>query len=219
MGTPLRRHEKIFLLLAGIGFITLATYSCQKNPPADTNPIANGSPAPAVLPPWPQGFPQAMPSPAITGNIPRQVVITGNPSAPQDARPFFDNFSWESFIALNWPAVSGSRGVPNPGARGWPSKSSASSGGSVPLAVAASSTMEPSSGRNAASRAVEDAQPSIADASENRSGGVGGRIVNHHDLVFRSELSQGRADGLLDESNAIADRHDHAGAHDHDPLR
>src|SRR6185437_15924427 len=28
------------------------------------------------------------------------------------ARPFFDNFSWESFIALNWPA-SNARGVPN----------------------------------------------------------------------------------------------------------
>jgi hypothetical protein len=115
MGTPLRRHEKIFLLLASVGFITLASYSCQKNPPLSTsaNPTANASPAPAVLPPWPEGFPQAMPLPVISGNIPRQVVITGNRSTPQDARPFFDNFSWQSFIALNWPALSGSRGVPN----------------------------------------------------------------------------------------------------------
>lgn len=51
-----------------------------------------------------------MPSPVVSGNIPRQVVISGNPATPQDARPFFDNFSWESFIALNWP--SSSRGVP-----------------------------------------------------------------------------------------------------------
>ena len=113
MGTPLRRHEKIFLLLAGIGFITLATYSCQKNPTPDTNPNPTANASPAVLPAWPQGFPQAMPSPVISGNIPRQVVITGNPSTPQDARPFFDNFAWESFIALNWPALSGSRGIPN----------------------------------------------------------------------------------------------------------
>lgn len=113
MGTPLRRYEKIILLLAGIAFITLASYSCQKTQPADTNLNATASATPLQLPPWPKGFPQAMPSPVISGNIPRQVVITGNPATPQDARPFFDNFSWESFIALNWPALSGSRGVPN----------------------------------------------------------------------------------------------------------
>ncbi|HKP02840.1 MAG TPA: hypothetical protein VJU77_05685 [Chthoniobacterales bacterium] len=28
-------------------------------------------------------------------------------------RPDFDYFSWQSFIALNWPAATGSRGVPN----------------------------------------------------------------------------------------------------------
>ena len=114
MGIPLRRYEKITLLLVSIAFITFATYSCQRTPPENTNtsPAAAASPAP-TLPPWPQGFPQAMPSPDISGNIPRQVVITGNPSTPQDARPFFDNFSWESFIALNWPALPGARGVPN----------------------------------------------------------------------------------------------------------
>jgi hypothetical protein len=114
MGTSLRRHSRIILLLAGIGLLTLATYSCQKSQPpitSNANITAGASPAPAVLPPWPSGFPQAMPSPVVSGNIPRQVVITGNPPTPQDARPFFDNFSWESFIALNWPASS-ARGVP-----------------------------------------------------------------------------------------------------------
>src|SRR5215217_7068255 len=114
MGTPLRRHEKIILLLAGIAFITFASYSCQRTQPADTNVNATAAASPATqaqLPPWPKGFPQAMPSPVVSGNIPRQVVISGNPATPQDARPFFDNFSWESFIALNWP--SSSRGVPN----------------------------------------------------------------------------------------------------------
>src|SRR5215813_3719997 len=115
MGTPLRRHEKIVLLLVCIAFITFASYSCQKpEPVANTNtntgPVA--SPTAPVFPPWPQGFPQGMPSPVVSGNIPRQVVISGNPATPQDARPFFDNFSWESFIALNWPASS-ARGVPN----------------------------------------------------------------------------------------------------------
>jgi hypothetical protein len=113
MGTPLRRHEKIVLLLVGIAFISLATYSCQKTQPENTNPAPVAAAPPQALPPWPQGFPQAMPSPSISGNIPRQVVINGNPATPQDARPFFDNFSWQSFIALNWPAQSGARGVPN----------------------------------------------------------------------------------------------------------
>src|SRR3954447_2787589 len=115
MGTSLRRHSKIILLIAGIGLITLATYSCQRSQPApefNANNIVTVSPTPAALPAWPSGFPQAMPSPVISGNIPRQVVITGNPATPQDARPFFDNFSWESFIALNWPASS-ARGVPS----------------------------------------------------------------------------------------------------------
>src|SRR6185503_9506855 len=86
---------------------------CQKTEPPSTNAnlTATASPTPQSFPPWPKGFPQAMPSPVVSGNIPRQVVITGNPPTPQDARPFFDNFSWESFIALNWPASS-ARGVP-----------------------------------------------------------------------------------------------------------
>ena len=96
----------------------VASYGCQKSPTAvnsNTNAAAGASPvsSPTVVPPWPAGFPQQMPTPVISGNVPRQVVITGNPATPQDARPFFDNFSWESFIALNWPALSTARGVPD----------------------------------------------------------------------------------------------------------
>jgi hypothetical protein len=114
MGIPLRRYEKIILLLVVIGFITLVSYSCQKTQPANTNenPTAVASATAPVFPPWPAGFPQGMPSPVISGNIPRQVAFAGNPPTPLAARPFFDNFSWESFIALNWPASS-ARGVPN----------------------------------------------------------------------------------------------------------
>src|ERR1044071_8426232 len=114
MGTLLRRQSRFFLLLAGIALITIATYSCKPSEPANTsnaNTTAGASPAPAApLPPLPSGA-QALPSPVVSGNIPRQVVINGNPSTPQDARPFFDNFSWQSFIALNWPAQSGTRAV------------------------------------------------------------------------------------------------------------
>ena len=114
MGTSLRRCEKILFLLVLISIV--ASYSCQKNPPANnTNPTANASPAasPPAMPPWPAGFPQQMPTPVISGNVPRQILVPGSTSSPLDARPFFDYFSWESFIALNWPALSGSRGVPN----------------------------------------------------------------------------------------------------------
>ena len=115
MGTSLRPYEKISLQLALIGLVTFASYSCQKSPtPSNTNTNATALASPTVspAPPWPPGFPQGMPTPVVSGNIPQQVVINGNPATPLDARPFFDYFSWESFIALNWPASS-SRGVPN----------------------------------------------------------------------------------------------------------
>ncbi|HEX5603291.1 MAG TPA: hypothetical protein VFX63_12100, partial [Pyrinomonadaceae bacterium] len=114
MGTPLRGHEKIVLLLVCIAFITFASYSCQKTPTDQTNAnvVAVASPTAQTLPPWPQGFPQGMPSPVISGNIPRQVAGASTAATPLDARPFFDKFSWESFIALNWPASS-KRGVPD----------------------------------------------------------------------------------------------------------
>lgn len=54
-----------------------------------------------------------MPTPVISGNIPQQVFVSSSTTSPLDARPFFDYFSWESFIALNWPAQSTARGVPN----------------------------------------------------------------------------------------------------------
>ena len=116
MGTVPSRERTIVALLVVIGCISLANYSCQKAPPATNAPAtASASPSPSSqpIPPWPPGFPQQMPTPVISGNIPRQVVINGNPPTPQDNRPFFDNFSWESFIALNWPAQPGARGVPN----------------------------------------------------------------------------------------------------------
>ena len=48
------------------------------------------------------------------------VVIGPNPPADecdhlsgQNPINFFDAYSWQTFIALNWPAASGSRGVPD----------------------------------------------------------------------------------------------------------
>ena len=47
----------------------------------------------------------------LSGHLPLSVNPTGVTSA-EAARPFFDTFSWESFIALNWPAAAGTPGVP-----------------------------------------------------------------------------------------------------------
>lgn len=45
------------------------------------------------------------PPPNVCAIIPCQVPIPTEPHTPAQVRPFFDWFSWESFIALNWPAL------------------------------------------------------------------------------------------------------------------
>jgi hypothetical protein len=58
----------------------------------------------------------SIPPVVISGNIPNTVPIPSNaPSTapPEQFRPYFDWFSWESFIALNWPAAGVGRGNPN----------------------------------------------------------------------------------------------------------
>lgn len=49
----------------------------------------------------------------LTGNIPTEVVFPGGASVdPVTNRPAFDEFSWQTFIALCWPVKSDSAGVP-----------------------------------------------------------------------------------------------------------
>jgi hypothetical protein len=52
-----------------------------------------------------------LPPPVISSTIPSSVSIVGATS-PETARPFFDYFSWQSFVALNWPAAIGADGRP-----------------------------------------------------------------------------------------------------------
>ncbi|MES1244074.1 MAG: hypothetical protein ABUT39_20895, partial [Acidobacteriota bacterium] len=61
--------------------------------------------APATPPP--------PPAPSFSGNIPLDVTIPSGVTTPEQARPFFDTFSWQSFVALNWPAAAAPRGPPN----------------------------------------------------------------------------------------------------------
>lgn len=66
---------------------------------------AAGAPAGGVstgaLPPLPPG----LPAPYLSGVIPTLVPpLPDSVTTPTGARPWFDVFSWQSFIALNWPA-------------------------------------------------------------------------------------------------------------------
>jgi hypothetical protein len=47
----------------------------------------------------------------LSGIIPVVVNVPAT-ATPLEARPCFDDFSWRSFIALNWPAAPNERGVP-----------------------------------------------------------------------------------------------------------
>lgn len=73
-----------------------------------------GAPAPGgggvtlgTVPPLPPG----LPAPYLSGVIP--TVVPPRPDSattPELSRPWFDVFSWQSFIALNWPASQQGRG-------------------------------------------------------------------------------------------------------------
>lgn len=69
----------------------------------------------ATAPPTlPTTFP-SIPAVVLSGNIPSVVPLpTDAPTnaTPEQFRPYFDWFSWESFIALNWPVSGQGRGNP-----------------------------------------------------------------------------------------------------------
>ena len=47
----------------------------------------------------------------LSGHLPTQIEPPGN-LTHEEARPWFDVFSWQSFIAMNWPAYEQDRGKP-----------------------------------------------------------------------------------------------------------
>ncbi|MGY3437508.1 MULTISPECIES: hypothetical protein [unclassified Marinovum] len=50
--------------------------------------------------------------PMISSALPLGVTVPSTVSSAIEARPFFDQFSWQSFIALNWPADPNAPGAP-----------------------------------------------------------------------------------------------------------
>src|SRR5215472_16177035 len=59
------------------------------------------------------------PAPMVSPDRLTDVPLSDVPPPPGDPFPFFDNYSWRSFIALNWPALT------NPANRGQPDRTKA----------------------------------------------------------------------------------------------
>jgi hypothetical protein len=51
------------------------------------------------------------PPPTLAGTLPLAIPAHST-QTPEAARPFFDSFSWQSFVALMWPVNPSQRGVP-----------------------------------------------------------------------------------------------------------
>jgi hypothetical protein len=91
-------------------------FACKRSPEmATATQTTDTTGTTATTSTQPAAFP-SIPPVVISGNIPTVVPIPANapPNAtPEQVRPYFDWFSWQSFIALNWPASTTGRGNPN----------------------------------------------------------------------------------------------------------
>src|SRR5262245_34543025 len=77
---------------------------CSSDNDADGNACVSPAPAP------PAGVCESI---ALNDRIPSDVA--GDPASVSvaDAQTMFDCLSWQTFVALNWPARDDCRGVPN----------------------------------------------------------------------------------------------------------
>ena len=88
---------QLTLVGSAVALLGLATAACGRQ---DAVPAAA-----TVAPPD---------TPTLSGNLPLTVNIPSGVTTPEQARPYFDAFSWQSFVALNWPAAAnGPRGTPD----------------------------------------------------------------------------------------------------------
>jgi hypothetical protein len=110
-------------LLVSVALVVLA---CRRESPststADATTVSTATtassaassaePLPACYPAVTAGGPSVLPAATISGNIPLYVPLPATVNSPTQIRPYFDWFSWEEFIALNWPASTTGRGNP-----------------------------------------------------------------------------------------------------------
>ncbi|MDJ0842154.1 MAG: hypothetical protein QNK37_36980 [Acidobacteriota bacterium] len=103
----MQRFFKLSVICFGcLAFLIMPACNQPGQPEPPEEPSGNGGTTGIQLP---EGFPK----PVLSGKIPLSVPLP-NPPAPTDVgnRPYFDYFSWQSFIALNWPAdTSAERGT------------------------------------------------------------------------------------------------------------
>lgn len=94
--------------------IAVSLFACKRTAESPTTTSGTATDTATTSPPATGTFP-AIPAVVISGTIPTAVPIPANAPAtapPEQFRPYFDWFSWESFIALNWPASAEGRGNP-----------------------------------------------------------------------------------------------------------
>ena len=88
----------------------LCLVSCDSktdsNETSENNPVSNELKTSATN----QAYDTIIPK--LRGELPPDVTGLISSATPTENRPFFDYFSWQSFIALNWPASLDDRGVP-----------------------------------------------------------------------------------------------------------
>ena len=93
-----------FLLIWGLA-------SCSSEQGDDKSQVEDSQPAPATEAATPAAEPAAaspfdqLPAPVVSSAIPVSVSLPASVTSPEQARPWFDTFSWQSFIALNWPVT------------------------------------------------------------------------------------------------------------------
>lgn len=105
----IRRVLLIALVITGL------LLACKRTPESPSPTPGTATDTATTSPPATGTFP-SIPAPVISGNIPTTVPIPSNPPAnatPEQFRPYFDWFSWQTFIALNWPASTQGRGNPD----------------------------------------------------------------------------------------------------------
>jgi hypothetical protein len=104
------RH--VLLVAAALAAVVM---SCKQQETTTATAPQTTSAATTTPPSTSTAFP-SIPPVVISGNIPSTVPLPSNApknATPEQFRPYFDWFSWESFIALNWPPSGTGRGNPN----------------------------------------------------------------------------------------------------------
>lgn len=98
------------VLLALTLFFGLGCGGSAEAPDAETEAPAGAQPETRSEAP-PDGLPSGFAAtPALSGIVP--TVVEGFEPGSSDNQFWFDNFSWQSFVALNWPASPTYRGRP-----------------------------------------------------------------------------------------------------------